>query len=100
MPDDNYDFEFALALLKEKNCEDLWRYALPYAKSGNSNAQCMIGMLHQCGLGVPADLDEAERWLCKAAEQNNPVAWNNLGSLSLARGEKEQAKRCYQKAVE
>jgi Flp pilus assembly protein TadD len=36
----------------------------------------------------------------KAATQNNPVAWNNLGTLFLSKGEKEKAKECYRKAVE
>jgi len=100
MANDNYDFEVACALLDKKSYEELWSYALPYAKSGDSNAQCLIAFLHQFGFGVPTDLDEAERWLRYAAHRNNPIAWNNLGTLLVAKGEKEEAKRCYQKAVE
>jgi len=66
------------------------------------------GFLYQVELGVPRDIVEAERWLLRAAEQNNPVAWNNLGSLYLylcCEGErvpenKEKAGQCYLRAKE
>lgn len=96
----NYNFEAALLLLQQKDYEQLWRYALTFAKAGDSNAQCLMGLLCENGLGVLSNLQEAERWLREAAEQNNPVAWNNLGTLLLRKGENEQAKNCYQRAVE
>jgi TPR repeat protein len=98
--DNNYDFEFAFALFDQKDYDQVWKYALPYANAGDSNAQCLISLLLQHGFGVLANLDEAERWLRLAAQQNNGVAWNNLGTLLLSKGEKEEAKRCYQRAVE
>lgn len=100
MANNNYDFELALALLKKKSYEELWSYALAHAKSGDSYAQCLIAFLYQFGFGVPTDLDEAERWLRYATHRNNSIAWNNLGTLLLTKGEKKEAKRCYQKAVE
>ncbi len=98
--DENYNFEAALVLLQQKDYEQLWTYALPFANAGDSNAQCLMGFLCENGLGVLSNLHEAERWLREAAEQNNPVAWNNLGTLLLSKGENEQAKKCYQRAVE
>jgi TPR repeat protein len=100
MVNDSYDFEFASVLQQEKRYDELWRYALPHANAGDSNAQCLLGLLCEHGLGVLSDLVEAERWLLKAAEQNNPVAWNNLGTFWLGRGELEKAKLCYRRAVE
>ena len=100
MPNDHYDFELALALFAKENYEELWSHALPHAESGNSYAQCFIGFLYQFGLGGPADLERAEHWLSSAADQNNPVVWNNLGTLVLSRGEKERARQCYQEAVD
>jgi TPR repeat protein len=100
MVNDKYDFDVASAMLERKAYAELQEYALRYANAGDSNAQCLVAFLNQCGTGVPLDLDEAERWLGKAAEQNNPVAWNNLGTLWKTRGEDEKSNRCYQKATE
>ena len=97
---DKYDFEVASSLLEQKDYERLWAYALPHANAGDANAQCLMGFLCERGLGVLPDLDEAERWLSKAADQDNPVAWNNLGTFWAMRGDTETSKRCYQKAVE
>ena len=79
--------------------------AMPHAIAGNPDAQCMVSLLYQCGLGVKRDLTEAERWLLKATEQDSAVAWNNLGSLyavgdpSLSHA-KGKARACYLKAKE
>lgn len=59
-----------------------------------------MGFLCEHGFGVPPEAEEAQRWLRKAAEQNNPVAWKNLGTLLLQKGEPEKAKECYHRAVE
>jgi uncharacterized protein len=72
---------------------------LHYAQAGDSNAQCLIAWLYECGFGVQKDVNEAEGWLRKAAEQDNPVAWNNLGTLLTMIGKFEATKQCYQKAV-
>jgi TPR repeat protein len=96
----NYDFEQAFALLEKKSFEEAWKYALPHANAGDSNAQCLVGLLCEHGLGTALDLQEAERWLRKAADQNNPVAWNNLGTFWSGRGELEKATLCYRRAVE
>jgi TPR repeat protein len=58
----------------------------------------MMGFL--CEFGGSRDVEEAERWLRKAAEQNNALAWNNLGTLLLGKGQPDEAKECYRKAVE
>jgi len=100
MLSDKYDFEVASALLEREEYRKVREYALPHANSGDSNAQCLIALLYQCGFGVLVDLGEAERWLREAAEQNNPVAWNNLGTVLLGKGENEEAKKCYRRAVE
>jgi TPR repeat protein len=98
--DDKYDFEFASALLEQKDYDQLWKYALRHANARDSNAQCLIGLLWQLGCGVSPNLDEAERWLREATLQNNAIAWNNLGTLLVSRCNKVEAKQCYQKAVE
>jgi len=98
MVDDSYDFEYTSALVEGKDFAKAWEYVLPHAQARDSNAQCMMGFL--CEFGLLSDVEEAERWLRKAAEQNNAVAWNNLGTLLLHKGETENAKECYRRAVE
>jgi hypothetical protein len=100
MADDSYDFDDAWVLFKSNDFAAAREYVLPHANEGDSNAQCMMGFLCEHGFGTSRDVQEAERWLRKAAEQNNPVAWNNLGTLLLGRGKDEKAKACYCKAVE
>jgi TPR repeat protein len=55
--------------------------AMHFALAGNTDAQCMVSLLYQCGFGVERNFGEAERWLLKAAERDSALAWNNLGSL-------------------
>ena len=98
MADNSYDFEYASALVETKDFAKAWEYVLPHANNADSNAQCMMGFL--CEFGPLQDLEAAEQWLRKAAEQGNAVAWNNLGTLLLHRGETEAAKQCYRRAVE
>ena len=100
MADDSYDFDYAWALVKSKDFASAREYVLPHANEGDSNAQCMMGLLCEHGFGASLDVQAAERWLRKAAEQDNAVAWNNLGTLLLGKGETEKAKACYRNAVE
>ena len=96
----SYDYEHASELVRTGKFSEVLEYALPFANARDSNAQCLMGLLNEHGFGVARDLDEAERWLRKAASQNNPVAWNNLGTMLLGKGEYQSAKECYRKAVE
>jgi TPR repeat protein len=81
------------------------REALSHASAGNPAAQCMISLLYQCGYGVERNLTIAEEWLLKAAKQNYPLAWNNLGTLYAVGGEglsqgREKSWECYTRAKE
>jgi TPR repeat protein len=90
--------EHVVAALERGDYEAAARLARPLAEAGNSDAQCSMALLCEHGLGVPRDVEEAERWLVRAADQNNPVAWNNLGSLYSGIGRTEDAHRCYERA--
>jgi TPR repeat protein len=95
----HYEFEKALVLLEAKQYRELLQYALPYATAGEADAQVQMGLLYSLGLGVVSDPDEAERWLMEAAEQDHPLAWNNLGTL-LHDKDEERSRECYRRAVE
>lgn len=79
--------------------------AMPHALAGNTDAQCTIALLYQCGWGVGLDYLEAERWLLKATAQNSPLAWHNLGTLYSMRhpvleNRRGDAETCWKKATE
>jgi TPR repeat protein len=97
--DSQYEFEKALVLLGAKQYRELVQYVLPYATAGDADAQVQMGFLYSFGLGVVSDVDEAQRWLLKAAEQDHPLAWNNLGTL-LHDKDGERSRECYRRAVE
>src|SRR6267378_6030913 len=95
----------ALAAFERADYELVLKLAMPYAIKGNSDAQTTAALLYQCGLGVNRDVLEAERWLLMAAERDNPVAWNNLGSLYASkvpelRHRWDAAQGCYERAKE
>jgi len=95
----------ALDAFERQDYELVLKFALPAAMDGNSDAQTTVALLYQCGLGVNRDVLEAERWLLMAAERDNPVAWNNLGSLYASkvpelRHRWDAAQGCYERAKE
>ena len=94
-----YQFDTVVSLLKAKEFARLVEYVRTFAESGVSDAECELGNMYLCGQGVPVDPVEAERWLTKAAQQNNPIAWNNLGTL-YSHCDVEKSRRCYNRAFE
>jgi uncharacterized protein len=101
----NYNPDDVLAAMARKEYDLVLSLALPHARDGNSDAQTTVALLYECGLGVRRDVLEAEQWLLKAAEQNNALAWNNLGTLYASRLPElrkhwEDATACYEKAKE
>ena len=93
----------ALDAFERQDYELVLKLALPAAMDGNSDAQTRVALLYQCGLGVNRDVLEAERWLLRAAERGNPVAWNNLGSLYASKVPELMhrwgaAQECYEKS--
>jgi len=79
--------------------------AVPCAEAGNADAQTQLALHYECGLGVEREALKAEMWLLKATAQDNPLAWNNLGSLyACCHPQLEHrwgdATRCYQRAAD
>jgi len=96
--DDEHNFEAFCTAVERRDYETALCLALPHAEAGNSDAQCAMGLLCGYGMGVPRSWELAEQWLVRAAEQHNPVAWNNLGTLYSDVGNVEKARQCYQRA--
>lgn len=51
------------------------------AEAGHAPAQNTLGVMHDHGLGVPADIDRAVAWFQRAAAQGDAKAQANLGVL-------------------
>lgn len=105
MESSNYFADDTFDAFERKDYDLVLRLAMPHAVNGNSDAQTTVASLYQCGLGVERDVLEAERWLLKAAAQDNPVAWNNLGTLYALglpelQNRSSDVKKCYEKAKE
>lgn len=65
---------------------------LKAAESDHAAAENMLGVIHQDGLGVAADLAVAESWFRKGAEQGDAKAQSNLGQL-IGPDVEDEAKR-------
>jgi len=78
-----------------------WR---PLAEQGDADAQTLIGMMYNEGLGVPKNDAEAVKWYRKAAEQGVAQAQSNLGFMYFnGEGVPEnaaEAVKWYRKAAE
>ena len=51
------------------------------ADAGNTEAQNMVGLIYDLGLGVPENNAEAVKWYRKAALNGDFCAQNNLGLM-------------------
>ena len=52
---------------------------LPLARSGNADAEELIGVMHAMGLGVPRDDARAFDWYLRAAMKGHPGAQSGIG---------------------
>ena len=68
--------------VKDKNAEMIKAYKRT-AESGNVKAQKDLGDIYYFGMGVDVDLDEARKWLTKAAEQGDVKSQSLLASLYM-----------------
>jgi cell division septation protein DedD len=65
-----------------------WR---PLADQGDADAQYNLGQAYKMGRGVPADLNIAQTWYEKAAQQGHPQAAANLGLILFQNGDRQRA---------
>lgn len=78
-----YDSAQMLSLFSAGEYERVYEIIVPFADTGVPDAQCMLGLLYQLGLGVPQDGPKAVSWYLRAAAQGHPLAMNNLGTIYL-----------------
>ena len=73
------DLEIARDLMEagqfEKAREELW----PAARSGNAEAEELIGVMYALGLGVEQDYERAFEWYLRSAMKGHPGAQSGVG---------------------
>ena len=78
-----YDLNSMMEALVQGKGEWVHGETRPLAEAGILKAQLMMGILYQLGIGVAQDGSQAVKWYRLAAEQNDALAWKNLGTLYL-----------------
>lgn len=69
-------------LSTERNVDSAMEHLMYSAENGNSVSSCTLGTIYRNGLyGIPRDNLTAEKYYQMSAEQNNPMALHNLGSM-------------------
>src|SRR5580700_133513 len=90
------DFQKGVRAYRAKNYATAHRLLLRFAEEGDAEAQTMIGSIYQLGLGgFQVNEDEAAKWYLLAAEKGDGLASNNLGTMALLRGNREEAIRYF-----
>ena len=70
------------------------------AAAGYHDAVLAIGWHYLNGIGVEADVDEAERWYKKSARQGEPRAMFSLGQIAYSGGDAAAALTWFERASE
>lgn len=72
---------YSSAELLPNDWDDAFYKWLPLAEAGNAKAQFNIGYCYDHGKGADFDIQQAIEWYEKAASQNAPRAFRNLGFI-------------------
>jgi len=76
---------------------ELWRGP---ADAGDPDAEFNLGQAYKLGRGVPADLNQAEKWYRLAAQQNHPQAQDNFGLALFQNGKHQDAVQWLQRSAQ
>ena len=103
VPHATYDLDFMMEALVQGKGEWVHAETRPLAEAGLLKAQLMMGILSQLGIGVVQDGLAALKWYRLAAEQNDALAWKNMGTLYLiglagVTVDKAEAHYCFSRA--
>ena len=73
------DIEAARDLMEAGQFTEAHAALLPFARSGNADAEELIGVLYGLGLGVERDAERAFEWYLRASMKGHPGAQSGLG---------------------
>ena len=71
--------ERARDLMEASRFVEARKALMPLAKSGNADAEELIGVMHAMGLGVPKDDRRAFDWYLRSSLKGHPGAQSGLG---------------------
>ena len=81
------ELEAARDLMEAGEFEAAREALLPFARSGNAEAEELIGIMYALGLGVERDDERAFEWYLRASMKGHPGAQSGLGwYYELGRG--------------
>ncbi len=73
------DIENARDLMEEGKFLQAREALLPFARSGNADAEELIGVMYALGLGVEKDQERAFEWYLRASLKGHPGAQSGVG---------------------
>jgi len=73
------EIEQARDLMEESRFEEAMEALIPAARSGNADAEELIGVMYAMGLGVPRDDTRAFEWYLRSAMKGHPGAQSGIG---------------------
>jgi len=73
------DIEEARDLMEDSRFDEAMSALLPAARSGNADAEELIGVMYAMGLGVPRDDIRAFEWYLRSAMKGHPGAQSGVG---------------------
>lgn len=71
--------ESARDLMESGHFEDAMQELLPAARSGNADAEELIGVMYAMGLGVAQDDQRAFEWYLRSSMKGHPGAQSGIG---------------------
>lgn len=78
------DLQKAASLVHHGQYQKAYRQFLSLANRGCPTSQCIVGLMHQHGVGVAKDAQQAATWFEKSASQDYAQAQLELGKLYLS----------------
>tara|TARA_Y100000748_G_scaffold103145_1_gene85991 strand:- start:69 stop:509 length:441 start_codon:yes stop_codon:yes gene_type:complete len=73
------DIEKARDLMEDNNFKEAMLQLIPAARSGNADAEELIGVMYAMGLGVVRDDIRAFEWYLRSAMKGHPGAQSGVG---------------------
>ena len=73
------EIEHARDLMENNKFEEAYKELWPAARSGNADAEELIGVMYAMGLGVTKDYQRAFDWYLRSALKGHPGAQSGIG---------------------
>jgi TPR repeat protein len=90
------EIERGRILMEQSRFEEAMAEFLPAARSGNADAEELIGVMYAMGLGVERDDERAFEWYLRASMKGHPGAQSGIGwYFEVGRGTAVDLVRAY-----